>query len=219
MSARLGWPLAPRRALDLRDGALSYVVSREREELRCGAGRVFVHPGMLASKLGAGPEHPLIRALGGARTVLDATLGLAGDALHAAAFGAQVRGVEASPVLLCLAEEGLERLRQDPVAGAAAARVSAELGCSEALLIGMTENQFDAVLLDPMFDAPAAAQPGFELLRRVAHGARLSESWLREARRVGRRVVIKAPLRAPAPHPDARLVGGKGASWWVVEGA
>ena len=39
-----------------------------------------------------------------------------------------------------------------------------------ALLPAMPRGAFDAVILDPMFDRPGPAQPGFELLRRHVAG-------------------------------------------------
>lgn len=216
LSERLGWPLRPRERLRLDDGALTYVVARNRERLDGGGESLFVHPGMLAAKLNFRDVHPLSQALAGARTLLDGTLGLAGDALHAAALGLEVTGVEASPALFSLAEEGLPRLARDPVAGPAAARIRALHGRAELVLAGFPDDHFDAVMLDPMFRRPAAAQPGFSLLRAVALTEPLSPELLAQARRVGRRVVIKTPNWGPPPCPDAQKIGGRGAWWWVL---
>lgn len=225
MAERCGAPFVPRRgslpAL-LREQAaeLAYLVTREREVLATVDTRVGLDVGLLHAHRAQGLAHPLLRALGPlppSAHVLDATLGLAHDAVHVATVaGARVTGIEMSPVLFSLAESGLARLAGGDAP--AAARVHPVLGDSEAML--PTLGPADAVMLSPMFDEPRRAAPGFELLRRVACGGLLTESWLRAALTAAPRVVLRA--RRDQPVPDVarpalhRIERGKAVDYWVL---
>lgn len=236
LSARFGATYAPRQgsvAGLLRDHgrAHAYIVGREREELRGGGEVLYIHPGLFYLKRVTGPSHPLLRALhpdGEAPlgALVDGTLGLAGDAIHAAsALGVRVIGCEASPVLAALLEEGLPRLaRAGRGWSPGAARV--ELRREDALttLRGLADDAVDVVYLDPMFEEPLRASAGFELVRRYAVHAPLSEALLAEAWRVAaRRVVVKVAGKAPpppfAPGPGwTRRVRGQAVDYEVIEG-
>lgn len=120
--------------------------------------------------------------------VLDCTLGLCADALVAAeAVGPEGRvlGLEASPALALLAEEGLRRLPEP-----AAARVEVRRAEAGALLATLPDRSFDLVAFDPMFRHPRGEPPGFDLLRRLGDARPLSPGALRQARRVARRAVL-----------------------------
>ncbi len=204
-----------------RNCELAYVVRRDREELRTRDASLFVHPGMVALKRATGPEHPFIRAVqvhGAVRRVVDATIGMAGDALHVAAeLGVPVVGIEASPVVYSMLEEGLLRLaKDDNEVGRAAALVTVHHQRAAVALSAMADGSTDVVLLDPMFDSPRAAAPGFELLRRVAY-AEPSEDLLVEARRVASsHVVVKHPKRSTYPACDA-CINGKAVRYLVYD--
>jgi hypothetical protein len=62
----------------------------------------------------------------------------------------------------------------------------------------------DVVLFDPMFGRALAAQPGFEMLRRLANPSPLRADVLAEARRVARRVVL---VKAARYTPMLRSLG------------
>jgi 16S rRNA (guanine1516-N2)-methyltransferase len=124
--------------------------------------------------------------------VLDATLGFAQDARVAArlvAPGGSVLGVESSMPLAVLADASLRR------EGSAIEVRYAESG---ELIRGMPAASVDVVLFDPMFGRALAAQPGFEMLRRLANPTPLRADVLAEARRVARRaVLVKAARYTP----------------------
>lgn len=120
--------------------------------------------------------------------VLDCTLGLAADALVAAeAVGPEgrVAGIESSPALALLADEGLRRLG-DP----AAARVQVLPGDAPALLAALPARSWDLVCFDPMFRHGREEPPGFDLVRRLGDARPLAPEALAEARRVARRAVL-----------------------------
>jgi len=120
--------------------------------------------------------------------VLDCTLGLGADALVAAeAVGPEgkVVGVESSPALALLAEEGLRRLA-DP----AAARIQVRAGEAGAILATLPSRSFDLVAFDPMFRHAREEPPGFDLVRRLGDAWPLAPEALAQARRVARRAVL-----------------------------
>ena len=246
VAARCRAPYLPRgptiARLRRRAGArLAYVVGRDGDRLETAEGRLSAHPGLLRNKLRAGRAHPLLRAVapvgpGGAQAaappptrVIDATLGLAQDALHlAAALDCQVLGLEASPALYSLLEEGLPRVARLPVPGAAAAaNVTPRLGDARSLLGTMVASSqgpvAEVVFLDPMFEVPRRAQPGWDLLRLVAHDAPLDGATLEAAFHAARlRVVLKVAAGAPAPAAVSALgvqptrVSGKALDYLVL---
>jgi hypothetical protein len=190
-----------------------YVVGRSREELRDGATSLTVHEGMLKARLQSGSTHPLIRAIGPASHVIDGTLGLAGDALHiASALTCRVTGIEGSPVIHALLEEGLTRLGQHIDAANRITLCSGEAAETLARL-----GPADAVFLAPMYERPRCAAPGFELLRRVAIHDPLSPSLLRQAHRVAPRVIVKIDRGEPALPGTSMRIRGRAVDYLVLD--
>lgn len=237
VAARCRAPFRPRsvglaRWLEDPDVELVYVVSAEKEELCSVEARLSVHEGLLKLRTRAGLEHPLIRAVApeGAppvREVVDATVGLAQDSLHiAASLEAEVLGLEASPVIASLTEAGLSRIARGPRWADAASRIQLRIVDARSALSKMAPGSADVVYLDPMFDVPARAQPGYALLRRCAQPAPLDRALLEAASRVAKaRVVVKVPfgrtlpeIEAPAPAFNRRVCG-KAVDYLVVEKA
>src|SRR5256885_9058699 len=169
-----------------------------------------------------GEQDPLVKAaeLRSGDLVLDATLGLAQDALVAAeATHAALVGLEASPVLAAFAVAALRRLPVE--AGEAAARIEVRCADHRAALRELPSGSFDVVLLDPMFRDAQESNPLFDLLRRHGEHAPLDADTLREARRVAPRrgaVQDAAPgvgvashhLGPPPARPAAHGVFGSG---------
>jgi hypothetical protein len=205
VALRSGAPyLVRRRGLDsmFRPGEveLIYVVSKRRDELRSPNQHIFVHEGMMKLKSQPGKDHPLCRAVApdGAppvARVVDATMGLAGDAIQLAiVLGLEVEGIEASPVICALLEEGFQRLaRETPLKWRDAfTRLSVTEGRALDVLRTMPGGSRPVVYFDPMFATPLGAAPGFDVFRRVAEHAPLDEATLLEAIRVASdRVVVK----------------------------
>lgn len=185
-----------------------YRVGHLREELRDREGHeLYLHLGMMRQRRLAGANHPLLRAVQPpgvrpVRRVLDVTLGLAGDAHHLAfSLSADVIGVETSPVLFSLLEEGIDRIARMPRPVAQAIRrvhvVHAE---AESFLASQADGSADVVYLDPMMPWPLKSQAGFDLLRAFACHTPPSVTLLEQAARVAScRVVMKLPRGAPEP--------------------
>jgi 16S rRNA (guanine1516-N2)-methyltransferase len=139
-----------------------------------------------------GQSDPLVTAakLRPGDRVLDATLGLAQDALIAAdATKNPVEGLEASPVLAAFVVAALRRL-PSTAAREAAARINVRCADHRAALKELPTKSFDVVLLDPMFRTAADANPLFDLLRHHGEHAPLDAQTLRQAQRVARRGVL-----------------------------
>ena len=230
VAQRCSAPLVPRESLSkMRQVAsLIYVVGRQEEFVFSPAGRLVAGEGLMKLKKLDGPEHPLVRAVapGGSRTttVFDGTLGLAQDALHVSLIGGvSVDGVEASPALVCLVENFLDR------AGArwgdAPRRIHPRTGLAYDVLRTLDDDAYDVVYFDPMFDVAMPSQPDFRVLRSLAREQPLTQDTLDEAVRVARqRVVLKVrTLAAPSIEPPApgwnRRVSGRAFNYWIVEKA
>jgi hypothetical protein len=202
LAERFGAAVVERRAFDvmfLATGATHlYVVGRAREEVRARAGACFVQEGLLATKLHEGAHHPFLRALGPCASVVDCTLGLANDALHAATvLRCGVLGVEGSPVIHALLEEGLPRVSRSHPAGH---RIDLVRGDALEVLRGLPDRSHDVVFLDPMMSRPGKSAPSLEVLRALALPQPASAALLREAGRVARvRVVLKLGKGATVP--------------------
>lgn len=204
-----------------------YVVARDHDEVRTqDGGACFVQPSLLKMKLQDEARHPLMRALLGTdpriERLFDCTLGLAADSMHAACvLGCEVVGMEASPVLFSLLEEGLPRLAR---AHPALARI--EPRCGDALdeLARLADDAVDVVMLDPMMSRPKRSTPSFEVLRDFAKAERADALLMEQARRVARRrVVLKlgkgAPLPPGAPYAFPRVERGGAVRYWVHDKA
>ncbi len=224
LAARFSCPLLQRRGLEglaaQHEVDAFYVVSVEHEGIRLPRGAVtFVQPGMIKTKVGEGRRHPLIRAVAGdfddderegapVESVLDGTLGLAGDALHVATvLDVDVHGSEGSTVMHALLEEGLPRLANDPLT-AAARRITLPEQATDTLTLlrALPDDSVDVVMLDPMMRRPLKSAPTFDLVRFYAVSTPATPALLLEARRVARRRVVLKLARGialPADHPFA----------------
>lgn len=226
VAERTGLPQVRRRGslkrlLEAQGATAAYVCTREHDRLDDGGGqRLFVHEGLLKARLASGLDHPLVRAVTDGRRaerLIDGTLGLGIDAMHlAAATGARVLAVEQSDILRSLCLEGLPRLANR--AWPAAARVQPVGGLSVEVMRLLPADSADGVFLAPMFDAPAAAAPGWDLLRPVAHHAPLDEATLEQALRVAPRVAVKLSPGDAVPEAlrDAEQVVSKALRYAVL---
>ncbi|MBC8132148.1 MAG: class I SAM-dependent methyltransferase [Deltaproteobacteria bacterium] len=222
LSERFAAPFVERRAFDALFAATGathlYVVGREHEEVRARDGACFVQEGLLATKLHEGSLHPFVRALGPCTSLVDCTLGLANDALHAAVtLRCSVLGVEGSLVIHALLEEGLPRLWASHAPGQ---QIDLVHGDAVDVLRGLKDQSRDVVFLDPMMGRPGKSAPSFAVLRAFAIPERASAELLREAGRVARaRVVLKlgkgAPVPADAPLAFTHHEQGAHVTYWV----
>lgn len=117
--------------------------------VRCDLSRISLRGGQAEAR-----ASPVVRAVGDARTVVDATAGLLGDAFMLAAAGIRVTAIERSAVIHALAADGLRRARLDPRIGALLGdRIELVHGDARGWLAARagTADAPDAVVIDPMF--------------------------------------------------------------------
>jgi len=155
-----------------------------------------------------GEIDPLVAAAGlkAGDSVLDATLGLGGDALVAAhATGARVTALEEDGLLGAFTQAGLRRLQKH---GGEPAKLIDIIHADHREWLGkQKDNSFDVVLFDPMFRrAGKDAGQSFDLLRAHANHAPLDLQTLKEARRVARRGVL---VKDAAPGFELHRLGLK----------
>ena len=214
-AARLSLPYVRRgnqswTAMTRAHGHHSWLVCHPNEGLRArtGEGRPWRwHPGLAKTRLQAGAEDPLLRALdlGQGARVVDANLGQAHDALILLGAGMRVHGLERHPVVHALTTDGLRRSAWAP----------GEALTSEVIDHGLWLSQqpaasWDAVVFSPMFVRPEFDAEDLVQLREVAHHGWPSAEILSDAARVADVVVIKLERdRFPALPWRAEFSGGR----------
>lgn len=184
---------------------------REGRGVRCDLGAMSLKGGRAEAR-----AMPIVKAVGDARTVVDATAGFLGDSFLLAVAGYEVTALERSALVYLLAKDGLERAERDPrlaellggrlkvVQADAREWLRARAGAAEAP---------DAVVIDPMFPPKKkkSALPRKEMVAlREAVGADLDAAELLAAARAcaRKRVVLKRGDDAPElARPDWSIEG------------
>ncbi|GIO00606.1 hypothetical protein J5TS2_12740 [Brevibacillus halotolerans] len=128
--------------------------------------------------------------------VLDATMGLAADAIvfaYATGETGQVVGIESEPMIVRLIRDGLTHWDTgSPALIEAMRRVQVEQADHLDKLQALPDNSFDVVYFDPMFQQAVFESHGISTLRQLANDKVLTEETIAQARRVAtRRVVLK----------------------------
>lgn len=204
--ARVGSADDPASFLELRHPS-----EREGRGVRCDLTQTSLRGGRSEAR-----AMPIVKAVGDAVTVVDATAGLLGDAFLLAVAGFRVTAIERSPIVAELARDGLARALRDPrlaeLIGDRLEVVHADSLEWLAARVGTTEAP-DAVVIDPMFPPKKkrSALPRKEMvvLREVVGADVDAAELLAVARACARmRVVLKRGDDAP---PLAK-------SDWSVEG-
>lgn len=133
----------------------------------------------------------LRRALGrNVHSVIDATAGFGGDAVHLARMGFDVIAIERCPIVAALLADALGRIRSERV------RNSIRLVVADSAdLLG--QFHADAVYLDPMFATQARLKSlprrAMVLARALAGDDRDADTLLNRSRALYARVVVKRP--------------------------
>ena len=126
--------------------------------------------------------------------ILDCTLGLASDAVSLAVHIGEeghITGLEAAQTLYIVTDYGLKNCRiNNKKIDQALERISVQNVRYEDFL-ARTEENFDAVYFDPMFDHGLYKSSGINALRPFADYTRLSQQYLEQALSVAPKVVVK----------------------------
>jgi 16S rRNA G966 N2-methylase RsmD len=146
-----------------------------------------------------GEEDPYLTATQISRgtTVLDCTLGLGSEAIVASfAVGSQgkVTAIEENPIVGFVVKTGLSTYNSGhSLINEAMQRIHVQIGNHYDRLKKLSDNQFDVVYFDPMFEKSIDESTGIQPLSPFASLSRLTETTIKEAKRVARnRVVLKA---------------------------
>lgn len=162
------------------------------------AQRAALHPG----------AQGLLRAVRGARSVVDASAGLLTDALRLAHHGCAVLALERHPTIAALALDGLERFTAAGQVLAGSLRL--RRGQAGAALRALAAaDRPEVVYFDPMFPDRRAGAVRRELaLLRLLAGTDIDAPDTLAAARCAAtvRVVVKRPRLAPALAPDVAYV-------------
>ena len=164
-------------------------------------GTMFYHPGLGTVRWqrvvlkGEGDNFLRALAVRPGQKVLDATLGLAADALLASqAVGpsGRVTGLEASPLLYFLTSRGVQNYEgKFPELTQDLRRIEVVQAEASAYLKQLPADSYDVVCFDPMFRHPVRRSSAMQPLRPLAWRLPLSTETVDEALRVAPRVVIK----------------------------
>jgi len=189
-------------------------ITKSKLILEFGEQSLFFHPSMSLLRminLKRGISDRFLDAINLSKgdTILDATMGLATDALIAAwAVGAegQVLAIEYSPLIYLLVKDGLIRLQnegppkvdnqekksawQDLIQ--ASQRIKIFCANHEQILNSLPDNTVDVVYFDPMFRKTVAQSSSIKPLRSFSYSEPLKKEIIIQACRVARkRVVLK----------------------------
>ena len=164
-------------------------------------GKYFFHLSMAELRIKNlinGKHDHMVTAMGLApgMSVLDCTLGLASDAIVASyVTGTEgtIVGLEHSPILSLVAEEGLQTFASGDIKLAAALRrIRVHQTDYLNYLKELPDNSFDIVFFDPMFREPVTSSSNLKPLRYLADSRPLDYDALKQAVRVAStRVVVK----------------------------
>ncbi len=203
-AAKLSCPFAARRDLNLpqlleeEQAEAVLVVAAQKISCFYQGTEFFFHPSLAQLRileLERGQGNNLVRYLNiqPGDQILDCTLGLAADALTAAwAAGekGRVTGLESSPIIAALVEDGLKGLKDN--LAAPASRIQVIQADYRDFLPQAANNSYDIVYFDPMFRSKIKNSPSMDALRPFTNPAALEINMLAEAWRVCRkRVVVK----------------------------
>ena len=166
-----------------------------------GKQEAFFHPNMAFLRMknlmnGGKDSLSEVCGLRSGMSFLDATLGLASDALTASCVlgkNGVCKGLEKSKIIFVLVKEGLDFYsEQYPVFREAAGRIGIRHCDNIEYLRTCRPGQYDVVYFDFMFTEPISASKGIQMIRDYAAKDRLSPLCFEEAKRVaGRSVVVK----------------------------
>lgn len=175
------------------------------------------HPGMAVPRLKLakdGQREPLLRAVdpfAGMR-ILDCTLGLASDAVTLALYvgeNGHVTGLEAAKALYMVTDYGLKNYRiNNKKIDQALERVSVRHMRYEDFLANSNE-QFDAIYFDPMFDHGLYKSSGINALRPFAEYAPLDKNALKAALKLAPKAVVKFRQNADIGMDFDEIIKGK----------
>ena len=202
LAHELGADYHPRRKLSLakcleRFGPFYLLYKDRLSFINSDASELTFHPDTAALRIKA-PHDALVSLLGKTpKAILDTTMGLASDSLVMAAAGNQVTALESQDVIFQVVSRGLATYQTDDKQLEKAMRsIQAIKSDSLSFLKSQADHSFDIIYADPMFSETIKESENLQAIKPLANGSRLTEEWLKEAKRVAReKIIIKAHFR------------------------
>ena len=164
-----------------------------------GKSEAFFHPNIAflrIKNMERGERDSLVEVcgLGEGMSCLDATLGLASDALtlsYAVGSSGKCTGVEKSRSIYILVKEGLACYAElYPNLWETISRIDIHNGDNLEFMKTRADKSYDAVYFDFMFESPNAKSHGIQVIREHAADDRITERHIEEAVRVARKSVV-----------------------------
>ena len=185
LASELGADYQPRRKLSLakcleRFGAFYLLYKDRLSFVNEDGSELTFHPDTAVLRIKA-PHDTLVNLLGpSSKSILDTTMGLASDSLVMAVVSRGLATYQTDDKQLEKAMRSIKAIKSD----------------SLSFLKAQADNSFDIIYADPMFSEIIKESENLEAIKPLANGSRLTEEWLKEAKRVAReKIIIKAHFR------------------------
>jgi len=198
LANELGTVYVPRRKLHELNVDFYYVVEKGRLSIKWKRGEFFFHPStaiLRMRNIKAGQRDYLIETLQpeGDEVVLDTTFGLGSEAILMAAFlpEGKVVGLEASLHIYTIVKYGLERFQTDiEWLREAIKKIELLHANFKEFVREASDNSYDVVYCDPMFENPVYESSAMNPLRPFAVYDTVTEEDVKEMLRVAKKKVI-----------------------------
>lgn len=158
----------------------------------------FFHLDTTALKIKNSDNEPLVEIIGKEKqSVLDCTMGLAGDSILLSYYGHNVTSIEKNEIIHLITSNGLKNYisPNEEINNAMRKIITHNYDCID-YLKRTSDNTFDIIYFDPMFSYDIAESTNLSGLAHLADNHFPYEEFIKEAYRVGRgKIIIKAHFR------------------------
>jgi len=159
---------------------------------------LFFHLDTTALKIKNSDNEPLVEIIGKEKqSVLDCTMGLAGDSILLSYYGHTVTSIEKNKIIHLITSNGLKNYisPNEEINNAMRKIITHNYDCID-YLKRTSDNTFDIIYFDPMFSYDIAESTNLSGLAHLADNHFPYEEFIKEAYRVGRgKIIIKAHFR------------------------
>jgi len=200
LAKQLNVKYVSRRHLVQREGEAMLIVESDRISALKDGKRLFFHPSLAIirrANIRSGERDYLIESLDlkGDERILDCTLGLGSEAILIAYFlpRGKVIGLENSPLIKIVVEEGMKHANFPQKWVTEAVKKIEVFKADYKEYIRKTEEKFDCVYVDPMFEHPGYSSSAINSLRPFADNSTIDTKDIEVMKRIAKkRIVVKA---------------------------
>lgn len=198
LSIQLGCRYVPRRHFKFIEDQIAIIIEKDGISAMKDGKRLFFHPSLAVlrkSNLELGQKDYLIESLSltGNEKVLDCTLGLGSEAILIAHFlpNGHVKCLESSKIVKMIVENGLREGNLPNWVVDASKRIEI-MEYDYKTFIRKSEEKFDCIYVDPMFEHPELKSTAMNSLRPFADYAGITIEDLEVMKSIAKRIVVKA---------------------------